>query len=402
MELKALNLKLINTIPVMKVVMVNLEDHFGSHLRLARTLKGWTQQELGVEISASRQYVHQLESGLRQPSNEIFEALCEALRLNAVFFQRSINNELTADKCHFRKRKTTKQSLAAQVAAFGTIFEEFVSLLLEYIDFPESEALNILEELSASHPEGEYSKETIELVSEKFRLKLGLGLDTPIDNVTDILESLGVFLTTYNGISDKVDALSFSKKFHVVIRNTAKESACRQRFDLSHELGHLILHQGIITGEGSTEPEADYFASSFLFPRKAFIREFPFCLTVAGSFRWKDILLLKKRWKVSQRAIIYRAHSLGLINARQYRNANVHLSSSGQSKKEDLDDLIPLEIPKMISATLDLLKNNAGIGFDKLAETIGFEPEYLATMIGLDYKEDERNNISPLPIRSIS
>jgi len=291
--------------------------------------------------------------------------------------------------------------LANQVAAFGTIFDGFIELLSSYIDFPSASSLDLLDNKSLGHPEGELSKQFIEDCADAFRQELNLGDDTPIDNVTDVIESCGVFLTTFNGVSDKVDALSFSSKFHVILRNTVKASACRQRFDLAHELGHLILHQGVQTGEGSTEPEADYFASSFLFPRKAFMREFQYCLTSAGSFRWDQVLELKSRWKVSQRAIIYRAHSLGLINSRQYRNANIYLSSNNKSKLEVLDDVIPLEEPKMIEAAIKAIQDNLDISLNKLASTIGLDGDYLANMLELEYTNDHESNVLAFAPNSI-
>lgn len=53
----------------------------------------------------------------------------------------------------------------------------------------------------------------------------------------------------------KVDALSVNRKFPIIIRNIAKESACRIGFDLAYECGHLIMHDGIETGCKQTERE---------------------------------------------------------------------------------------------------------------------------------------------------
>ncbi|WP_150317353.1 ImmA/IrrE family metallo-endopeptidase, partial [Enterobacter hormaechei] len=77
------------------------------------------------------------------------------------------------------------------------------------------------------------------------------------------VENQGAIVTGFDGVSEKVDALSVNRKFPIIIRNTAKESACPMRFDLAHECGHLIMHDGIETGCKKTEREADAFASAF-------------------------------------------------------------------------------------------------------------------------------------------
>lgn len=377
-------------------------ENFKNRLWVARVLKGWSQQELGAEVLVSRQFIHQLESGEKLPRNDVFNAICESLDVTEEFFHPTALSELKNDQCHFRKRKTTPLSLTNRVLAFGTVFEEFVDYLSQYIDFPESK---ISEFSSSINHEGNYSRQEIEDIADKFREKNGLGLDTPIDNVTDLLENLGVLVIGFEGVSDKVDALSFARRYRVVLRNTIKQSSCRMRFDLAHELGHFILHEGIVTGDSITEAEADYFASSFLFPRKAFIREFAFCLHRAGGFNWKEILKLKERWKMSQKAIIYRTHSLGLIDSRQYRSANVHFSKTKQSKQEILDDKIPMETPSLIDSSLDLLRREYDITFQQIVRKLGLNPAYMATMLGISLESEDLpkiSNISALPPRRFS
>src|SRR5690606_25667883 len=139
----------------------------------------------------------------------------------------------------------------------------------------------------------------------------------------------------------------------------------------------------------------------FLFPNKAFIREFHPCLTIGGSFRWEQLFNLKRRWKVSVRAIIYRAHSLGLIDSRQYRSANIYLSKIGRA--EPLDEILEMESPILLNDTFDLLLKEMGISFAEISNGLGFNPKYLSEMMELD-REDltQENNITALkPIRLI-
>ena len=90
--------------------------------------------------------------------------------------------------------------------------------------------------------------------------ELGRG---PIENVTRLAENIGVVVTSFKSISKEIDALSLVTKRPIIVRSEAKESVCRQRFDISHEIGHFVLHQGIQTGDRLTESEANLFASAF-------------------------------------------------------------------------------------------------------------------------------------------
>lgn len=377
--------------------MTNQSNDLGGRIRFARILKGLSQQELGELVSTSRQFIFQIESGTKSPSQELLGAICDTLEVTKIFMDASYECDIQPDQFHFRKRRSTPNSLASRVAAFGTLLEQVLIYLDMYVDLPPPFEFEIKRE--ECNQDGEYTRQQIENISNRFRETYSLGQDTPIDNVTTLLENLGVVVTSFNGVSDKVDALSFTKTRHYILRNSEKASVCRQRFDLAHELGHLILHQGVETGDPRTEAEADHFASAFLFPNKAFVREFHQCLTIGGSFRWEQLFQLKRRWKVSARAIIYRAHSLGLVDSRQYRSANIYLSKIGRT--EPLDEILEMEPPILLNDTFDLLLKGMGISFAEISNGLGFNPKYLSEMMELD-REDliQESNISALkPMR---
>ncbi len=361
---------------------------FGDKLRLARLLRGITQQQLGDLVSTTRQYIHQLESGSRQPAKDVLSALCESLRVTPSFFNSFLENDVKPEQCHFRKRKTTPVGLANRVLAYSTIFEQLITYIQNYIELP------ITNFPQANSDITKYPNLEIEQAAESCRKLWRLGINSPISNVTRALENNGIIITQFSGVSDKVDALSINRKYPIIVRNDAKESVCRMRFDLSHECGHFILHDGIETGDTKTESEADKFASAFLFPRAAFFKEFP-------DFRgyrldWELIYDLKKRWKLSVRAIIYRAHYFGLITAQQYRSANVWLNKTGQSKKERNDDLITQEPPELLKNAITLLDEQLGNSFKYISDKLGVYPELLAEITGIDYHDKNyHDNIIP-------
>lgn len=357
-------------------------DFYGERLRLARLLKGVTLQELGDAVSVSRQGIHQYESDARAPSMDVRNALAEYLEVSSGFFGMPMSGDVKPEQCHFRKRQTTPVGVKERVQAYSTVLEQLVVELHEHLDMPQN-GFNLIDNTKIS----ELTSPIIEKIAEGARIRWNLSADAPIDNMVNVLENQGAIVTCFDGVSDKVDALSVNRKYPIIIRNTAKESVCRMRFDLAHECGHLVMHDGIETGCKQTEREADAFASAFLFPRKSFASEFPPCLNFDGSFNWKKIYDLKVRWKVSAKAIIFRAHFLGFINAQQYRGANVWFSQTRQSRQEKFDDVLQMEEPHILKESIIVMKEQLGITFEKLADKLGVKPVLLSSVTGIEYKE---------------
>jgi Zn-dependent peptidase ImmA (M78 family) len=115
----------------------------------------------------------------------------------------------------------------------------------------------------------------------------------------------------------------------VIFPNQEIQSSSRWNFELAHELGHLVMHRGVRTGNRGTEDAANLFARAFLMPRGAFggeFRELP--------FSWHHVFQLKKRWNASATAIVTRAYDLRLLGAVEYRKAKKHIASKGWTKEE--------------------------------------------------------------------
>lgn len=371
-----------------------MENKFlGEKLRLARLLNGMTLKELGESVTASRQFIHQLEGGTRAPAEDMLYALSEVLSVNRGFFFKELINDVKYEQCHFRKRKTTPAALANRVCAYSTIFEELISFLSQYIQFPESN----IPEIDYAAESDSYTNAEIETAAETCRKTWGLGLDTPVSNITNVLENAGIVITSFSGVSEKVDALSLNRKHPIIIRNSAKDSPCRLRFDLAHECGHFALHNGIETGDTVTESEADRFASAFIFPRSAFKREFPNNFNPNRETSWSPLYELKIRWGMSLRALIYRAHFLRIISSQQYRAANVRLSKTGQTKIEKYDSEVPKETPELLKSSFEIFNESLGIPFQKIAQSLNITVEMLEIITGLHSPLIERKgNIEPL------
>lgn len=233
---------------------------------------------------------------------------------------------------------------------------EIVAFLDETVNFPSLQIPQVDE------PEqGEaYTAEEIERAAEKVRADWGLG-DGPIGNLTKLIESRGVFVASVPITEGKVNAFSYwsGNKSFIAIGGEAT-TAARRRFDMAHELGHLVLHQGIGSEEledkevlKRVESEANRFAGAFLLPRSSYPNEI-------FSARLNAFVTLKERWKVAVQAQVYRCSDLGLLDDDQVLSLRKQISYKKWRTKEPLDSTLPIERPQMLKRAYEML-NEAGI-----------------------------------------
>src|SRR3989442_1294175 len=126
--------------------------------------------------------------------------------------------------------------------------------------------------------------------------KLG---DGPLSNVVALVESHGAWVTT-TALADSLDSFS---RWHngrpVIVEKLDQYSAVRRRFNIAHELGHLVLHWGVSEADMENrdaqkeiERQANQFSAAFLMPAATFGLEF-------YSTGIEYLSHLKLRWKCS-------------------------------------------------------------------------------------------------------
>jgi Zn-dependent peptidase ImmA (M78 family)/transcriptional regulator with XRE-family HTH domain len=351
---------------MMQVAKNNQHDLFkGINLRLARNCHNYTLGEVGDAVGKSRQFIHRLETGADTPTAELAESLAEYLEVLPGFFFDASGMMIVEDAYHFRKRATTKVAIKQSALAKGEMFRRFVLFVDSKLKLPVCSFSSI----EANTPT------EIERAAEKCRVDWGLGVG-PIDNMVRVAENAGAVVTTFHDVSREVDALSFWSSRPVIVTNNAKGSACRIRFDLAHEIGHFILHEGKTTGDRLTEAEANRFAGAFLLPRSTFVKEFP--ITRGQRLNWAGIGAMKLRWKVSKAAILYRARQLDIISESQYKSGIIMgLRRGGEAIVEEFDDMIDYEEPELIYNALKLLKESFGLTFDDVSHYLNMKTSFV-------------------------
>lgn len=136
----------------------------------------------------------------------------------------------------------------------------------------------------------------------------------PISHMIKLLESKGAKIFSLDIISTKVNAFSVWRKDQPYVFLNTFKSGESSRFDVAHELGHLVLHQNKDLGKRDIEREADKFASEFLMPEED-LRAYS-----TNIYSLKKLILLKKRWGVSLAALCYALNKKNIISDWQYFN----------------------------------------------------------------------------------
>lgn len=112
---------------------------------------------------------------------------------------------------------------------------------------------------------GEDPRLAAALLREEWNLGSG-----PLPNLVHLCESRGIAFLGLPQLAESVDAYSFWLDRNPFIFLARQKTPERSRFDVAHELGHLVLHRhNDDESSAFQEREADTFASEFLIPRAA-------------------------------------------------------------------------------------------------------------------------------------
>jgi Zn-dependent peptidase ImmA (M78 family) len=155
----------------------------------------------------------------------------------------------------------------------------------------------------------------------------GLG-NKPLPNLVQLCESRGVRVYSLPPFADAVDAYSIWRREIPYVFLARRKTPERIRFDLAHEIGHLVLHGGESCETPSQEREADAFASEFLVPADSIIEY------LSPSASVHDLLIVRKQFGVSAMALAFAAHKAGRLSDWLYRQMCIELSARGFRNSE--------------------------------------------------------------------
>ena len=298
-------------------------------IRIVRKMK---LSQLAEELELTKQAVSKYELGKSTPSTEIINKMLNILGISRNYLTKnSVNINGASSSLFFRAASTTTETdryYANIICKWGY---EIVQGMNTFENIPDVNFPNFNEEL------------TIPRKADYLRQFWNLG-NMPIDNITSVLEANGIFVFIENSSELHTDAYSkIINGIPIIILNEYKGTAVRWRFNLCHELGHLVLHKNLSATEFELnaeriEKEASLFASCFLMPEESFGNS-------VVTTRLEDFLELKKEWKVSIAAMLYNCEYIGIIDNNKYIALQTQLSKKGWRRNEPFDDEFVSEKP---------------------------------------------------------
>lgn len=224
----------------------------------------------------------------------------------------------------------------------------------------------------------------IEEAADECRELWGLGRRA-IPDMAMAIEGAGVILVREEtGVAtiERLSAWSQVLNRPLVLLSADKQNGFRSRFDLAHELGHLILHKGI---ERSTDPvrhkimedQAHRFAGAFLLPAETFAAE------VRSPVTLGSLLLLKQRWGVSVAAMVMRLWALKVIDDDAKSLLFKRRSARWGVKAEPGDDGRTPEQTRLLRRTIELLASSGVLPVNAVSAYIGLSDTDIEMLTGL-------------------
>lgn len=339
-----------------------------------------TQTDLASEIGVTRQSISAYEQGAKSPDGDILILIARALKQPLSFFTGDMPSPLGPFSVKtFRAFGASTRRRNDQCEVFSEWLSSLTSYYSRYIDFP----VFSFPQVSPDEPDGRYSNAYIESIADDLRSLWGLGRG-PIGNLIKLVEAKGVVVSHLPIEDDRVNAFSFwSGAQPFIFMASDSTTAVRTRFDIAHELGHLVLHQGVSEEEledkvtlKKIESEANRFAGAFLLPSDTYVNE-------VYTTRLDSFIPLKSRWKVAISAQVFRCGDLGIFSEDQILNLRKQISARKWRSHEPLDNDIEVERPTMFRKASKMLLDNGLVNEEEILSEININPNVVEKLSNL-------------------
>lgn len=322
-------------------------------VRLGRELRDLTQTDVAKRGGPEQTRLSRIEGGTLEPSEADVHSIATILELPESFFYEP---GTPAAAPLFRKRAIRSKRKLARIQARLNAAVLIASRLLDAgIEVAPPNRFPEVGELAPDEP-----RRAAEMLRRDWRIPVG-----PVESVTELIESAGGIVLRADFGSDDASAalltLPGDTRLWFLV-NTLEDSGDRVRLSLGHELGHGVLHRLLPSiDEGETELQAFTFASALLLPPDSFDRLVPYDgLTLSEARR------LKARFGVSIQAIVRAAYERKRISKARYSSLFKQISARQWRTTEP--DPIPLEMPHIWPAAIDVHRSEHGFSDDAMAE----------------------------------
>lgn len=354
-----------------------------SRLTLARQVAGKSKRQLADNIHKSAAAVTQFELGQAKPSAETLSECARVLEVPVKFFEvgRPQLNLDTGD-AHFRSLRATRAYQREQAVAYVALLWEIVEAVEKVVELPAVCMPEVLQISRLASPVAAARE-----LRELWQLPLG-----PLPHLVRHAEARGIVvcllprtLTGETGAAPdhssgtgNVDAFSTRLPHRPLVGLTGtKGGLLRRRFNVAHEIGHLVLHPEARPGDSQHEREAHLFAAELLMPEQIIIDELPPKPDISA------LIHLQRRWGVSVSALCFRGRILNKYTDTQQRKLMITLSKLGWRTNEPEDQrLLTGEEPALLSRALELAAP-VGLSVTSIAHQLALPAAVVRTLAGI-------------------
>jgi Zn-dependent peptidase ImmA (M78 family) len=324
-------------------------------ITVARESRGLTQNQLAKQAGIPQGTLSKVENGLAELPVERLEAIADVLDYPVELFDWSDPvYGFGSSSFHHRKQQSLGQTTLKKVQANLNLLIGRLRRLSEGIEISAPFRLPILDIEDHESPE-----EIARIARATWMLPMG-----PVHNVVDVIEAAGGLMLRRDLGSPRITALSINPPgARPTFLLNGGLSGDRERFTLTHEVGHLIMHE---VPREEAEREADRFAAEFLMPA-AEIRSSLANIDLAKA------AALKRYWKTSMSSLIRRARDLDVISERRYTSLMVQMSQRGYGRNEPVE--IPLEQPTVVDTMVRIHIDQHGYSDAQLAKVVGLKQQ---------------------------
>lgn len=297
----------------------------GQRLRQLRLARGLSLDNLAAEIGGlvTKQALSKYETDKSMPSPLVLNKLATTLGVKASYLWSAPSVRIEFIGYRKRSRLPVKERTLVE-SVVREALERRVRLrqLVEVDDRPSIPLHSITVK----------NLEDAEDAADRLRRTWSIGMDA-ISSVVGTLEDHQIHVIEIDASDrfDGISAVAFGEKNVVTAaavvsrRNVPGE---RQRFNLAHELGHLVIKP---SGKLDEEKAAYRFAAAFLCPAVALRREIG---TSRAFIQTGELQLLKRRFGVSIQALLYRMRDLGIISEAHYKQWCMDINRMGWRRRE--------------------------------------------------------------------
>jgi len=288
----------------------------GLRIKQARKASRMSLRSLAEEAGVSAMAISKYERNEMVPSSTVVIRLAQSMDIPVDHFFRPIqkNIKVQAYRKHASLQVKEQEAIQARIQEWLERYFEIEDIVL--LDTPPI----ALPQFVIG------SLEDVEQAAEEMRQVWGLGMDA-IENLTEVLEDRGIKVGQVDGFND-FDACTFLVKDQPVIVTRSGIPGDRQRYNLAHELGHLVLKAPPDIDE---EKAAHRFAGAFLVPAVSVRFELGNQRTSLGL---SELYMLKKKYGLSMQAWIFRARDLEVISESTAKLMFRSFRQKGWSRRE--------------------------------------------------------------------